>query len=232
MHYYFHEDIDPQTSRFELNADESHHAVKVLRQNKGDILNLLNGKGGIFEAQIIEAHPKGCLMEIIKASFNAAFEPKIHIALSFLKNRDRMEWFLEKAIEIGVSEISFFTSKHSEKKSSNEERLLKIGISALKQSGNTWLPKINAHVSFEGLLNEAMTHKYIAYCPVESSQHLTHFANHSDALVLIGPEGDFTEEEVAQAHAKGFISVSLGEQRLRAETAALVSLLTLKLKNA
>ena len=233
MQYYYQPDLQVSEKHFALTPDESHHAVKVLRHNAGDVLNILNGRGGKFTARILETHPKGCAMEVIGFTEEAAYNPHIHIALSLIKSRERIEWFLEKAIEIGVTELSFFTSHQSEKRGLNEERLQKIAVSALKQSGNTWLPKINALTSFDKLIkSEVPGMKFIAYCPVEETIHLnTQYKPGNDAIILIGPEGDFSETEVKAAIGKGFKEVSLGKNRLRSETAALVSLLALKLRN-
>ena len=231
MQYYYQPSLSASEKQFILNAEESNHAVKVLRHIKGDVLNILNGEGGKFKAEITEAHPKGCTMNILEYIEDAKPAPNIHVAVALIKSRERMEWFVEKAVEIGANELSFFTSSHAEKKGLNEERMHKIAISALKQSGNTWLPRINPLVSLDKLINlpfEGM--KFIAWCPVAETELLQDkHPGGKDAMILIGPEGDFTEEEVTNSKKSGFVEVSLGHNRLRTETAAMVSLVYLKL---
>jgi 16S rRNA (uracil1498-N3)-methyltransferase len=233
MQYFFDNAINISDKLFTLEAEESKHAVKVLRHSKGDVLNILNGRGGKFRAQILETNPKGCEMQVIDFSEEVRQAPNIQIALALLKNRDRMEWFVEKAVEIGASELSFFTSHYAEKKGLNMERIHKIAISALKQSGNTWLPTLNPLIHFEKLVNQEYNGmKFIGYCPVDTNEHLKgRCIPGNDAIMLIGPEGDFTEPEVSVAKEAGFVEVSLGKNRFRAETAALVSLLILRLGN-
>jgi 16S rRNA (uracil1498-N3)-methyltransferase len=231
MKIFFAHRLNSNDSSITLDPEESHHAIKSLRSKKNEKVFLLNGKGERFTVEIVNPDPRGCVLKIINYEKQPLPKPQIHIALAQLKQRERVEWWVEKAIELGVSELSFFISEHTEKKSLSAERLQRIAISALKQSGNLWLPKISVGIHFQSLISETIEgQKLIAYCETGNEQSLKNvYRPGSNALILIGPEGDFSSEEVDAAQVKGFLPVNLGPLRLRAETAALYALLTCKI---
>jgi 16S rRNA (uracil1498-N3)-methyltransferase len=209
-----------------LDETESKHAIRVLRLNVGDKIQLVNGKGGFFLAEITQPHPKKCKLSILeshtefgKRRFN------LHMAIAPTKNIDRFEWFLEKATEIGIDEITPVLCEHSERKTIKPDRLEKILVSAMKQSLKAYLPKLNPMVSFnEFLIKNEGEQKYIAHCNEGEKEHLQNEVEKEKSVtILIGPEGDFSPEEVEQAKKNGFCEISLGSSRLRTETAAIVA---------
>jgi 16S rRNA (uracil1498-N3)-methyltransferase len=216
-----------------LDAEESRHAVKVLRMVKGDALHLTDGRGFFYTAQITDADAKKCSFEIIEKKQSAKRGYQIHIAIAPTKNADRIEWFVEKATEIGIDEISFMLCKNSERKNINLERIEKIAISAMKQSGQAWLPKISAIVPFKEILKHNASQKFIAFVDEKNTNHLKSMAkSNGNYLVLIGPEGDFSQEELNLALENNFKKVSLGSNRLRTETAGLAACQILNLINS
>lgn len=223
---------DITDSNFYLNEIESKHAVRVLRLANGDKIQLIDGKGNFFEAKIVDAHPKRCEVEITKKiiEFNKR-NHYLHLAVAPTKNIDRFEWFLEKATEIGVDEITPVLCDHSERKVIKNERLEKVIISAMKQSLKAYLPKLNRLTSLKSILESDFDgQKFIAHCYEQDKRELKKELDSSQSnLILIGPEGDFSEEEVKLALQKQFIPVSLGESRLRTETAAVVACHTVNL---
>jgi 16S rRNA (uracil1498-N3)-methyltransferase len=209
-----------------LPEEESLHAVKVLRLQAGSEIELVDGVGGYYKAKISMAHHKRCAFEIIESKQEFGKRNyKLHIAIAPTKNIDRLEWFVEKATEIGVDSISPILCRYSERKVLKSERLEKIIVSASKQSKKAYFPVLNELVSFdEFLISCSAEQKFIAHCYEDDKKTLQQeLAANSDALVLIGPEGDFSKEEVEKAIAQGFVPVSLGESRLRTETAGLVA---------
>jgi 16S rRNA (uracil1498-N3)-methyltransferase len=208
-----------------LDQDESKHCIKVLRKQVGDEINLIDGKGTFYKAKITNANPKKCEFEIIETIKEPKPSFHRHLAIAPTKNMDRMEWLIEKVTELGIDEISFFQSFHSERKIIKIDRLEKKVISAMKQSLKAKKPILNELKAYKSILDNAKeVNKFIAYVDFDNE---THFKNEldkvTDTLVLIGPEGDFTEEEVQMAVSKGFKKVSLGKSRLRTETAALAA---------
>lgn len=215
-----------------LDAEESRHAVRVLRMNKGDLLTLTDGKGFFYSAKITRADSKKCEFEMLTKNQMAKRNFQIHIGIAPTKNSDRMEWFAEKATEMGVDEISFIRCHNSERKTLDLKRIEKIVVNAMKQSQQAWLPKLNSMISFDEMLNATADQKFIAQVDESNPKHLQSAADSKKRyLTLIGPEGDFTKEEVAQALQQGYEKVSLGANRLRTETAALVAVQTLILVN-
>lgn len=215
-----------------LDAEESRHVIKVLRKVTGDELAITDGKGFFYQARIANADAKKCSFEIVSKKELPKKNYFIHIAIAPTKNADRMEWFVEKAVEIGIDKITFFQSKTSERKTINLERVEKIAISAMKQSQQVWLPIISGIVSFKELLKEKADQKFIAYVDPANPYHLKNVAKPiGDYLVLIGPEGDFSSEELHLALENKFQKVSLGTKRLRTETAGLVACQILNLLN-
>jgi len=217
-----------------LTEEESFHAVKVLRLQAGDYIIVVDGVGGYHKAKITLAHHKRCAFEILESQPEfGKRDYKLHIAIAPTKNMERLEWFIEKATEIGIDEITPIICRFSERKMVKEERLEKIIVSAAKQSVKAYFPKLNPQCSFDELLkNHQASQKFIAHC-YEQDKRLfqTEISKVSDGFILIGPEGDFSEEEVQEAVALGFVPVSLGESRLRTETAGVVACHTVALLN-
>jgi 16S rRNA (uracil1498-N3)-methyltransferase len=217
-----------------LVETESKHAIRVLRLNIGSQVQIIDGKGGLYEAEITDANPKKCRLAIVKSTLN--FGKKnfhLHIAIAPTKNNDRFEWFLEKATEIGIDEITPLLTSHSERKTINPERFEKILVSAMKQSLKAYLPKLNNLVSFKELVTgNTAEDRFIAYCDDIQKTHLKDLVvKGKDTLILIGPEGDFSPEEVQMAMKNGFKVVTLGESRLRTETAGIVACHIVNLAN-
>ncbi|MFV0554238.1 MAG: 16S rRNA (uracil(1498)-N(3))-methyltransferase [Mangrovibacterium sp.] len=223
MHLFYTPDISGNT--YTLPEEESKHAVRVLRMQVGDRLQLIDGKGGFYEAIVSEANPKRCTIEVQSKEENYAQRKHyLHIAVAPTKNIDKIEWFLEKATEIGIDEITPILCDHSERKVIKDDRLEKIIISAMKQSYKAFLPKLNPLTPLRELLKGNFSGgKFIAHCYDEERNPLKTALNQQANLILIGPEGDFSENEVQEALENGFKPVSLGESRLRTETAALVA---------
>lgn len=216
---------DIQT-RAELPEEEAGHAIRVLRLQEGDQLELTDGQGNFYRAELTAASARRCLVRILETLPQPPlWQGHLHLAMAPTKNMDRTEWFAEKATEIGLDELTFLLCRHSERKVIKTERIQKILVSALKQSLKARLPRLNELTPFEKFVRQPFTgQKFIAHChPGEKPLLRDLLMPAEDALVLIGPEGDFSEEEVALAEACGFQSISLGRSRLRTETAALVA---------
>ncbi|MEM9885483.1 MAG: 16S rRNA (uracil(1498)-N(3))-methyltransferase [Bacteroidota bacterium] len=221
-----------ENTRAQLAVEERRH-LNVLRKKVGDFVHLVDGKGHIFKAEIVELNKKKCSLAI-RAMIRADKLPFwLHIAIAPTKNIARFEWFLEKATEIGVQEITPIFCKHSERKRIRLDRLEKILISAMKQSNRTFLPKLNEAVDFSTFLALQTTlpaFRYIAHC--EQSEKVDLWSNYQagqDVVLMIGPEGDFDPSEIEVAKANGFLAVRLGEARLRTETAGIVACHTVQL---
>jgi 16S rRNA (uracil1498-N3)-methyltransferase len=224
MQLFYTPDIDPSLSQYFLSEEESKHAVRVLRLAVGDDVTLIDGKGGLYKAEIKDAHPKRTILQInrVTTEFNKR-NHYLHIAIAPTKNLDRVEWFLEKATEIGIDEISLIICQRSERKEAKAERLNKIITSAIKQSIKAYHPVLNAPVNLSQFLKQPFDgQKFIAHCDdgekVELAQSIE---KQNRYLILIGPEGDFTPAEVDTALQNGYKAITLGESRLRTETAAL-----------
>lgn len=218
---------------YSLNKEESTHCIKVLRLREKDIICLTNGLGRFVFAEISDANPKNCSFVVteVKEDYGKR-DFRIHIAVAPTKNMNRMEWFLEKAVEMGVDKISFFIGEHSERTIIKRERLEKIMVSALKQSLKAYMPELNENADFRELVNSNETKKFIAYCKLDGRTSIKESYNKGeDVLILIGPEGDFSEKEVGLALNNGFQAITLGESRLRTETAALFALQSIHFVN-
>jgi 16S rRNA (uracil1498-N3)-methyltransferase len=204
-----------------LDEQESKHAVRVLRLAAGDEVVLVDGRGGWYGARISEDHPKRCLLEIL--SHTADYQPMsyhLHIAIAPTKSMDRFEWFLEKATEIGVSQITPLFCQRSERKQVKTDRLDRILISAMKQSLKAYKPVLSEPVSLEEFLGEKQEGvKAIAHCIQEERRSIRELGKGGPYTLLIGPEGDFTPDEVKMAVKSGYMPVELGPSRLRTETA-------------
>ena len=229
MHLFYIAGI--QSEKILLSEEESKHALRVLRLVQGDAVGLINGKGGFYEAVIEEAHPKKCLLKIISHEQNWGYRPyTIKIAVAPTKNLDRIEWFVEKATEIGIDEIVFLHCERSERKSVNLERLDKIVVSAMKQSVKAYKPILQDMVLFKDYIQQvAGTNTYIAHLEEHRQLPLYQVIPSASCCVLIGPEGDFSPPEIEMAYAAGIKPVTLGHSRLRTETAALAACHTLNL---
>ena len=225
MQLFYNPDLSENTSQITFSKDESRHIVKVLRKSNGDILHLTNGKGWLFEAKIISNDTKNCSAEIISETLQSKKNYHLHLAVAPTKMNDRYEWFLEKATEIGIDEITPIICEHSERKTVKEDRLEKILQSAMKQSLNCYLPKLNKSISFKEFINQDFKgQRFVAHCEETSRKSLKQeLKAKSDVTVLIGPEGDFSVKEIEMAVQNKFIPVTLGETRLRTETAAIVA---------
>ncbi len=225
MQLFYNPGLDHSVSQFSFGTEESKHIVKVLRKKEGDELHITNGKGVLFKAEILEANPKRCKMALTSSQKKIQKMHWLHLAVAPTKMNDRFEWFLEKATEIGVNEITPIICDRSERKVIKAERLEKVIQSAMKQSFRTYLPKLNPAVTYKDFL--AQEHKgllFIAHCVDEDKLELKRrVAADKDVTILIGPEGDFSPAEIDQSYEKGFLPVSLGEARLRTETAAIVA---------
>jgi 16S rRNA (uracil1498-N3)-methyltransferase len=207
-----------------LNPEESKHCIGVLRHSNGDIVDVFSRSGEIYTAKIINDSPKKCVLSIIDSKPVYKRSEFLHIAIAPTKNVDRFEWFVEKAVEIGIEEITPLLSEHSERKSLNLERLDKIVVAAMKQSLNLNFPKINHPVEFKDFIRlKSEETKCIAYCEEKTISFAETIVSGKPALTMIGPEGDFSKQELEMAISKGFIPVSLGRNRLRTETAGVVS---------
>lgn len=209
-----------------LNKEESNHAVHILRLRTGEAITLVDGKGTMAKAVITANNLKACEVQIIELHQN--YEPRsyhLHIAISPTKNMDRFEWFIEKATEIGVDEITPLVCQHSERKEIKTERLQKLIVSAGKQSIKAMFPTLNPIISFDDFVkNNFDAIKMIAHCRESEKQLLKKIIHPKQKiLILIGPEGDFDESEVKSANDNGFASISLGTSRLRTETAGVVA---------
>ena len=231
MHVFYTPDIQKSN---ELPDEEAQHCIRVLRLNIGDEITLTDGKGNFYKAEITAATNKRCLVAIKETVFQEPLWPcHLHIGMAPTKNMDRNEWFAEKATEIGFDELTFLNCRFSERKVIKTERIEKILISAIKQSLKARLPKLNEMTDFDKFITrEFKGQKFIAHCYEDDKPLLKNILKPGeDALVLIGPEGDFSEEEVKKAIEQGFVPISLGKSRLRTETAALAACHILNLQN-
>lgn len=230
MHLFYYPQIDNEI--FTLNKTESSHCVRVLRLKAGDFIHLTDGKGRLCKAQIVTPDKNKCVTRIV----DAAEMPKerdysLLIAIAPTKNQERFEWFLEKATEIGTDFFIPLICKNSERKTIKTDRLQRVIAAAMKQSLKYWMPQLAPVTSFRELVTRKFNGSvFIATKMEPGTMHLgSHSSNKSDILVLIGPEGDFDPEEINLARQNGFIPVSLGESRLRTETAGVVACHTVNL---
>lgn len=224
--FFYIDAYDGVQSQVVLNEETSKHVVQVLRMKIGEELNLTDGKGSLLQCQIVDDNRKQCKVVIQSKTDNPKAPKQITIAISLLKNTNRFEWFLEKATEIGVTEIIPLLCERTEKEKFRFDRLNGICISAMLQSQQTWLPVLHQPTEFKNTVSSSMAqHKFIAHCEEGSKQTISSFRNSpiTSSLILIGPEGDFTPKEIELALQSNFMPVSLGETRLRTETAGIVA---------
>lgn len=219
-----------------LPEQESAHAVRVLRKKAGDEIEVVDGKGGLYVCRLLTEHPKSAALEIIgRSSLPKVWTPSICIAVAPTKHNDRMEWLVEKAVEIGIDSFIPVLTTRSERRQINVERLEKIAISAMKQSLKAVLPRIYPMTPLKAFLKKTdpEAQNFVGWCDAESERTLLAraCAPARDTNILIGPEGDFTPEEIGKCLDSGFIAVTMGDNRLRTETAALVGLDTVHIIN-
>ena len=225
--FFYISEFDTTQKEIVLDEDTSRHVVQVLRMKEGEQLNLTDGKGNLITAEITDAHKKHCVVKIETISHEQQVARKITIAISLLKNANRFEWFLEKATEIGVSEIVPLICQRTERQKFRYDRMKGICISAMLQSQQCWLPELHEPKQFNQLVIEQLndSQKLIAHCDEGNKQSLSnlHIGKFAHWLISIGPEGDFTRDEIKLALENNFVPVSLGETRLRTETAGIVA---------
>ncbi|MFT3948602.1 MAG: RsmE family RNA methyltransferase [Agriterribacter sp.] len=229
---FFAENMDVNAPRVTLDEGNSKHIIQVLRMKQGDALRLTDGKGNIFAGNIFDEQKKACVVNIKEHSFQASSPRKSTIAVSLVKNAARFEWFLEKAVEAGVYNIVPLLCERTEKAHFRYERMQQIMISAMLQSRQAWLPVLSEPVKYKDWLPAHInTIKCIAYCNNEEKYHFRQITDGNDDITIcIGPEGDFTEQEIALALQHNFKPVSLGNTRLRTETAGIAAAVLLAIK--
>ncbi len=221
-------------SKLQLPQQESQHCVKVLRMGAGDEIRVTDGMGSVFRCLLIDANPKHCHVSIVSEErFERLRDYRIEIAFAPTKQIDRNEWFVEKATEIGIEKLTPILTDFSERKDIKLERLQKIAISAMKQSHQLYLPEISKMTAFNEIISTTFAgRKFIAHCYDRPKKALSKIYNKSEnVLLLIGPEGDFSENEINIAVENGFEEISLGETRLRTETACITAVHTIHVIN-
>ncbi|MFK7033261.1 16S rRNA (uracil(1498)-N(3))-methyltransferase [Flavobacterium oreochromis] len=225
MQLFYNPDITKNTIDFSFDKEESKHIVKVLRKKENDILFVTNGAGFLFETEITLASEKKCIVKINNYKLSEPTKFKLHLAVAPTKMNERYEWFLEKAAEIGIHEITPIICEHSERTIIKIDRFEKILQSAMKQSNQFYLPKLNEPIIFKDFINQDFSGQtFIAHCEDSDKKNLKkEIIPNSKYTILIGPEGDFSEKEIKLALNKGFTPVTLGNTRLRTETAAVVA---------
>ena len=227
MNLFYHPNITEASKEVIFDKEESRHIAKVLRKTDGDTIDLTNGKGLFFEAKLTNTNPKKCIGEIVNFERQTPLPYHLHLAVAPTKMNDRFEWFLEKATEIGITEVTPIICDRSERKVINNERYGKIIQSAMKQSLKAYLPVLNPATSFKDFISREQSEKIkcIAHCEKSEKQSLKNIIKQGgqSMLILIGPEGDFSQIEIKNASKHKFIPISLGDSRLRTETAALVA---------
>lgn len=226
---------NPEPECGELPEEEAGHAVRVLRLNGGDEIWVMDGKGTFFRCTITEATKKRCLYNIEESlPQTPEWKGHIHLAIGPTKMMDRMEWMVEKITEIGIDEITFLNCTWSERRVMKEERIEKIVVSAMKQSRKGWKPRVNGMVDVSEFIKNTADNstgqKFICHCHEGEKPLLKDMLKDGDVTLMVGPEGDFSKEEVELAEKMGFVSVSLGTSRLRTETAGMVGVCICQLK--
>ncbi|MEO5647377.1 MAG: RsmE family RNA methyltransferase [Chitinophagaceae bacterium] len=224
--FFYSKEFSPNDDLITLDEQTSRHTIQVLRMKEGDELKLTNGKGLVVTASISSTNKKAAVVKIISREIIPGSTLKKCIAISPIKNSGRFEWFLEKVTEIGVNEIILLICHRTEKQNFRLERIKSIIVSAMLQSQQAWLPEIYGPVKFEKFIaGNSYSFKYIGHCAEDEKQllKLQPCDSTGSRIVLIGPEGDFTHEEVKLASGQGYIPVSLGNTRLRTETAGIVA---------
>ncbi len=225
MQLFYNPNINEATQEFSFSKEESKHIMKVLRKSIGDVLHITNGNGFLFTAELLYLTPNKCTAQITSSTLQHKRQYKLHLAVAPTKMNDRYEWFLEKATEIGIDTITPLICDHSERKVVKLERFERILQAAMKQSLNCFMPKLNPATTFKAFMAQPKdTATYIAHCETQDKQSLKQVIKpQTDVTLLVGPEGDFSSKEIALALQNNCIPVTLGETRLRTETAAIVA---------
>lgn len=231
--YFYHPDLSQTVVT--LSAEESEHCVRALRHRAGDQVLLTDGRGSVATAVIIADNPKACMVELTEVrDANDKGKFRLHLAVAPTKNADRIEWLVEKCVEVGVESVSFIICEHSERKRVNLDRLNRIAISALKQCQTSWLPPME-EIVFEDFVRKFQgqeADKYIAWCDDENTRQLAdEVFKHEDIVLLIGPEGDFSPAEIQMAREYNYLEIKLGHRRLRTETAGLYGCMAVAFKS-
>lgn len=234
MQLFYNQDIKPTATQFTFDKIESKHIVRVLRKKEGDVLTITNGNGSLFKAKITIASDKKCMVTILSAiAEEKPWSYHLHIAIAPTKNNDRFEWFLEKATEIGIDEITPIICDHSERKVYKTERGQKIVEAAAKQSLKYHFPKLNEPIKFSEFISSSALsgQKFVAHCEDDTlkTKLKNSLTEETTITILIGPEGDFSPQEIEKAIQTGFQPISLGESRLRTETAGIAAVHTVSL---
>lgn len=223
MQFFYHPNLEQRV--FELAADEAKHCTKALRKKTGDTIFVTDGQGRVATAQLIEAAPNCCVSQILEVNEAYQLRPnRFHLAIAPTKNTDRIEWMVEKCIEIGIERISFIICDHSERAKIDLDRLHRIAIAAIKQSNTSLIPLMEM-VTFDEFIqkkHDGQTGLYMAWCDEDNeNQFARQELSGHDVVLLIGPEGDFSQKEISKARKAGYKEVKLGSRRLRTETAGL-----------
>lgn len=226
MQLFYNPEVKTSDKEIHFSKDESRHIFKVLRKSAGDLIHITNGEGNVFEAELSQVSQKHCVSKILKFENESPLPYRLHLAVAPTKLNDRYEWFLEKATEIGITEITPIICEYSERKVVKMDRCNRIVQSALKQSLKAWMPKIHTPLSYEDFIASKSDYdiKCIAHCEETEKQSLKDVVlKGQSACILIGPEGDFSTQEIKAAMAAGYCAIHLGQSRLRTETAAIVA---------
>lgn len=233
MQLFYNPQLEETATSFTFDTLESKHIIKVLRKTAGDELHITNGNGLLLSATITDSNPKACAIQITGVKKTHPTKHYLHLVVAPTKMNDRFEWFLEKATEIGVHEITPIRCERSERKTIKLERYQKVMQAAMKQSCQTYLPKLNPLTSLQDFLEQEHSGlRFIAHCENSERVELKRsLAADQPTTILIGPEGDFTSEEIKRAKNGGFVPVAMGKTRLRTETAALVACTTVAIIN-
>lgn len=233
MQLFYNPNITETATSFVFDKEESKHIIKVLRKKEGDILHVTNGLGFLFVTEITIASDNKCTVKINTVEKQELSKFHLHLVVAPTKMNERYEWFIEKATEIGIQEITPIICEHSERRIIKTDRFQKILESALKQSLHFYLPKLNEPIAFKDFIKQEFNgQKFIAHCSVTDKKSLKNeLKSNEDVTILIGPEGDFSINEIEMAIANNFIPVSLGNTRLRTETAAIVACHSVVFKN-
>lgn len=236
LQLFYTPDILPHNKAYVLSEEESKHAIRVLRLTEGHPIHLVDGRGGLYIGTVVDAHPKRTAIAI--EDFKPSHERRpyyLHIAVAPTKSIDRIEWFLEKATEVGIDEVTPIICEHSERKEVKVERLNKVMVAAMKQSLKAYLPKFNEAVKLTDFLKgeaNAESQKFIAHCADGEKPYLMdRIETAGRYVILIGPEGDFSTSEINVASDAGYLPITLGAARLRTETAALIACLEVAVGN-